>query len=63
LFVEEEIKLGDAPTDRHRSGGGAAQPDSPHRGAQLPRVVGGEYLHRHQPVDDGQGYFHLIKEN
>ena len=29
----------------------------------VPRVVGGEYLHRHQPVDDGQGYFHLIKEN
>ncbi|MBO9689230.1 MAG: hypothetical protein J7598_21710 [Mitsuaria chitosanitabida] len=41
----------------------ASQPDSSHRGAQLPRVVGDEYLHWHQPVDDGQGYFHLIKEN
>jgi hypothetical protein len=63
LFVEEEIKIGDAHRDRRRSGSIASHPDSPHRGAQLPRVVGGEYLHRHQPVDDGQGYFHLIKEN
>ncbi|UXH77738.1 hypothetical protein [Roseateles amylovorans] len=31
--------------------------------AQLPRLVGGEYLHCHQPVDVGQGFFYLIKEN
>ncbi|WAC74860.1 hypothetical protein OU995_09245 [Roseateles sp. SL47] len=49
-------------TDRHRSGGLASHPDSLHRG-ELPRLMGNEYLHWQQPVVDGQGYFHLIKEN